>query len=224
MDTCCNCYKEKFGWTKYEKLACLQCKTRATQKAPADQDRTAQIAAAVAKAVGDERAAAAQKASAVKEATDQARAAEIDAAVVKAVAKALAEKPAEKEATDQVHGADIAAAAAQKASAEKAAAEAAVRRAKASNLEAWLRDMCEIDDDEERMEVLDAFVDPRYKVTSTPKLFSLDAEDIDTILAPLSLGTRKLIKNACNELRLHGEVGGGCKQGGGPHGNSWWVK
>ena len=45
----------------------------------------------------------------------------------------------------------------------QAAAEAAVRRAKASNLEAWLRDMCEIDDDEERMEVLDVFVDPRYR-------------------------------------------------------------
>ena len=54
----------------------------------------------------------------------------------------------------------------------QAAAEAAVRRAKASNLEAWLRDMCEIDDDEERMEVLDAFVDPRYSFSNylTPNL------------------------------------------------------
>ena len=46
-------------------------------------------------------------------------------------------------------------------------------------------------------------------VTSTPRLFSLNAEDIDTILAPLSLGTRKLIKNAWDEMRLHGEAGGG---------------
>jgi hypothetical protein len=33
-------------------------------------------------------------------------------------------------------------------------------------------------------------------VTSTAKLFVLDEEDIDTILASLSLGTRKLIKKA----------------------------
>jgi len=94
------------------------------------------------------------------------------------------------------------------AAAHKNAAEKQVRREKASNLEAWLRDMCEIDDDE-LPEVLDAFVDPRYRVTSTPRLFSLDAEDLDTILAPLSLGTRKLIKNAWNEMRLHWEAGGG---------------
>ena len=53
-------------------------------------------------------------------------------------------------------------AATEAAAAQNNAAEKAVRRAKASNLEAWLRDMCEIDDDEERMEILDAFVDPRY--------------------------------------------------------------
>ena len=41
------------------------------------------------------------------------------------------------------------------------AAEKKVRRERAANLEAWLRDMCEIDD-YEMPEVLDAFVDPRY--------------------------------------------------------------
>jgi len=104
----------------------------------------------------------------------------------------------------------VQAAASAAAAAQKNAAEKPVRRAKASNLEAWLRDMCEIDDAEERMEVLDAFVDPRYTVTSTPKLFSLEEKDIDTILAPLSLGTLRLIKNEMwNEMRLHGEAGGG---------------
>ena len=135
---------------------------------------------------------------AAKAAEDKARAAEIAAAVAKALAEApsmVAMAAAEK---------------ADKAAAEKAsAASKQVRRDKASNLEAWLLDMCEIDDDEERMEVLDAFVDPQYRVTSTPKLFSLDAEDMDTILAPLSLGTRKLIKNAWNEMRLHEGAAGG---------------
>ena len=36
-----------------------------------------------------------------------------------------------------------------------------------------------------------------------PKLFSLEEKDIDMILAPLSLGTLRLIKNAWNEMRLH---------------------
>jgi hypothetical protein len=36
----------------------------------------------------------------------------------------------------------------------------------------------------------------RYKVTSTAKLFVLHEEDIDTIMASLSLGTRRLIKRA----------------------------
>jgi hypothetical protein len=52
-------------------------------------------------------------------------------------------------------------AAADAAAAQKNAAEKKARREQASNLEAWLRDMCEIDDDE-LPEVLDAFVDPRY--------------------------------------------------------------
>ena len=47
------------------------------------------------------------------------------------------------------------------ADAQKNAAEKKVRRERAANLEAWLRDMCEIDD-YEMPEVLDAFVDPRY--------------------------------------------------------------
>jgi len=47
---------------------------------------------------------------------------------------------------------------------QASAAARQVRRDKASNLEAWLLDMCEIDDDEERMEVLDALVDPRYTI------------------------------------------------------------
>ena len=41
-------------------------------------------------------------------------------------------------------------------------------------------------------------------MTSTPKLGSLEDKDIDTIIAPLSLGTLRLIKNAWNEMRLHG--------------------
>ena len=58
--------------------------------------------------------------------------------------------------------------AAERAAAEKAAANEAAaverqgRRDKASNLEAWLREYGEIDD-EELPEVLDAFVDPRYR-------------------------------------------------------------
>ena len=61
---CCNCYKEKTGWTDSDKHACLQCKTRAAQKA----DRTAEFDAAVAKAVAKAPAAkpAAAKASAAK--------------------------------------------------------------------------------------------------------------------------------------------------------------
>ena len=38
----------------------------------------------------------------------------------------------------------------------------------------------------------------------TPKLFALDVEDMDTILACLPLGTRKLVKRAWLELRLPG--------------------
>ena len=52
-------------------------------------------------------------------------------------------------------------AAADAAAAQKNAAEKKVWRERASNLEAWLRDMCEIGD-YEMPEVLDAFVDPRY--------------------------------------------------------------
>ena len=44
-----------------------------------------------------------------------------------------------------------------------AAASKQVLRDKASNLEAWLRDICDIDD-EELPEVLNAFVDPRYTI------------------------------------------------------------
>jgi len=30
---CCNCFKEKTGWDKFDQYACLQCKTRVAQKA-----------------------------------------------------------------------------------------------------------------------------------------------------------------------------------------------
>ena len=40
-------------------------------------------------------------------------------------------------------------------------AAAAERREKASNLDEWFRDFCGIDDDEERTEILDTFVEPR---------------------------------------------------------------
>ena len=132
--------------------------------------------------------AAAQKPAAEKAATDQDRTAEFDAAVAKAVAKAQAEKSAAETAS---------------------AAEKQERRDEAEQLDECLREMCGLVNAKERIEVLDAFVDPRYRVDCTPKLFSLNAEDIDTILAPLSLGTRRLVKNAWNELRLHGEAGGG---------------
>ena len=42
---CCNCYTEKIGWANYDKYACLQCKTRAAQKAATDPERMAEIAA-----------------------------------------------------------------------------------------------------------------------------------------------------------------------------------
>ena len=81
----------------------------------------------------------------------------IEQAVTKRAAPgwAAAEKAAaEKAAAER--------AAAEKAAADKAsAAERQGRRDKASNLDAWLREYCEIDD-EELPEVLDAFVDPRY--------------------------------------------------------------
>ena len=48
------------------------------------------------------------------------------------------------------------------AAAEKAAADKQGRRDKATLLDAWLRDCCGIDEEEERTEVLDAFLDPRY--------------------------------------------------------------
>ena len=93
--------------------------------------------------------------------------------------------------------------AAAKAAAEKDAAEKLGRRAIAKNLDEFLRDMCEIHD-EERKDVVDAFMDPRYMVNSTPKFFALDEKDLDTILASLSLGTRRLIKSAWLEMGLHG--------------------
>ena len=68
------------------------------------------------------------------------------------------------------------------------------RRDKAAKLDVWLRDVCEIDDDEERAEIIDCFVDPRHKVNNTAKLFVLDEEEIDAIIAPLVSSTRKLIK------------------------------
>ena len=103
---------------------------------------------------------------------------------------------------------------------QASAAEKQERREEAELLDEWLREMCGLFNAKDRTEVLDAFMDPRYRVDCPPKLFSLDAEDIDTILASLSLGTRKLVKNAWNELRLHGEAGGGSRPGGGAHGNS----
>ena len=38
-------------------------------------------------------------------------------------------------------------------------------------------------------------------MNSTPKLFALDEEDLNTILASLSLGTRKLVKAAWLEQK-----------------------
>jgi hypothetical protein len=70
------------------------------------------------------------------------------------------------------------------------------RREKAAKIHAWLRETCEIDDEEELTEILDVFVDPLYGVNSMARLFALEETDIDTILAPLSLSTRRLIHRA----------------------------
>ena len=41
-------------------------------------------------------------------------------------------------------------------------------------------------------------------MNSTPKLFNLEEEDLHTILGPLSLGTRRLVKNAWLEEKPRG--------------------
>ncbi|KAJ1483156.1 hypothetical protein T484DRAFT_1950589 [Baffinella frigidus] len=115
------------------------------------------------------------------------------AAVVKAAAeKAALHKAvsAEKAALHKAVSAEIA-----------AAAEKQARRDTASQLDTWLREMCEIVDTQERTAILDLFVDPRYMVDSTPILFALEEEDMDAILASLSLGRRRLVKRAWLELR-----------------------
>ena len=105
--------------------------------------------------------------------------------------------------------------AANRAAPEKAStgkASAAVkqgRRDKATNLDAWLRDFCGIDEEEERTEIVDAFMDPRCRVNSTPKLFALEEKDLDTIMASLSLGTLRLVKSAWLEERPSGGSAGG---------------
>mmetsp|Transcript_3812 Transcript_3812/g.9126 ORF Transcript_3812/g.9126 Transcript_3812/m.9126 type:complete len:216 (-) Transcript_3812:437-1084(-) len=76
----------------------------------------------------------------------------------------------------------------------KAAVERQGRRDKATKLDAWLRDACEIDDDDERAEIVDCFVDPEHKVYNTAKVFVLDEEELDAIIASLVASTRKLIK------------------------------
>ena len=48
------------------------------------------------------------------------------------------------------------------ATAQNDATDTQGRRDKATLLDAWLRDCCGIDEEEERTEVLDAFLDPRY--------------------------------------------------------------
>jgi len=78
----------------------------------------------------------------------------------------------------------------------KAAVVARRRREKAGKIHAWLLETCEIDDDEELTEILDVFVDPLYGVNSLARLFALEETDMDTILAPLSLSTRRLIHRA----------------------------
>ncbi|KAJ1489406.1 hypothetical protein T484DRAFT_1780293 [Baffinella frigidus] len=88
-------------------------------------------------------------------------------------------------AADKVRAAEI-----------SAAAETEERRETGTYLDAWLRDMCGIVDAKERAEVVDLFADPRYRVDSMPTLFALKPSDLDTILAPLSLGTRRLVKCA----------------------------
>jgi len=98
--------------------------------------------------------------------------------------------------------------AAAKAAVAKDAAEKLGRREVATNLDGFLRDMCEIHD-QERRDVVDAFMDPRYMVSSTPKFFALGEKDLDTIVASLSLGTRRLIKSAWLEMGLHGGAAGG---------------
>ncbi|KAJ1469001.1 hypothetical protein T484DRAFT_2026975 [Baffinella frigidus] len=85
-------------------------------------------------------------------------------------------------------------AATNQAAAGKAAIVARRRREKATKIHAWLQESCEIDLEEELTEILDVFVDPMYGVTSMARLFALEETDIDTILLPLSLSTRRLVK------------------------------
>ena len=97
-------------------------------------------------------------------------------------------------------------AAAEKAAAEKAAAaEAAAeeRRGKAAPIRAWLRETCDVDDDEELTAILDLFVDPPYGVKSLKRLFALEETDIDTILekATILVSTRRLVKQTWGKER-----------------------
>ena len=128
-------------------------------------------------------------------------------------AKAAAEKAAEQAAAEEVFvpKAPAKIAAAEKAAAEKAAAEKAAaaeaaaeeRRGKAAPIRAWLRETCEINDEEELTEILDLFVDPRYGAKSLKRLFALEETDVDMILdeATISVSTLRLVKQTWREKR-----------------------
>ncbi|KAJ1479384.1 hypothetical protein T484DRAFT_1749164 [Baffinella frigidus] len=78
----------------------------------------------------------------------------------------------------------------------------------ATRLDEWLRDACDLDDVAERTEIVGLFMDPRYVVDSPAKLFALNARDIDTILAPIALGARRLVTRTSSTWLA--ELDGGC--------------
>jgi len=110
--------------------------------------------------------------------------------LVQAGADLTAKNQDGRTALDVAKGAGVVALLREAVAAEKAAA------AMATKLHTWLRDSCKIDNSKERDQILDAFVHPRHKVSSMERLVLLEESDLDTILASLPIGTRRLIKRA----------------------------
>mmetsp|Transcript_30971 Transcript_30971/g.73594 ORF Transcript_30971/g.73594 Transcript_30971/m.73594 type:complete len:190 (+) Transcript_30971:188-757(+) len=103
---------------------------------------------------------------------------------------------AEKEAAASRAAAEKAAAAYAAAVADAEAAAEYAKTAGLRKLDAWLHETCTIDDKQRRTDIMDLFLDPRYEVNSTVKLFALEGQDIEEILAPLPLATRRLVTRA----------------------------
>ena len=82
------------------------------------------------------------------------------------------------------------------------------RLAKATQLDEWLRDACDLDDVEERTQIVLLFMDSRYVVHSTAKLFALDPADLTTILGPIKLGAHRLVTHTWCKWRSELDRGG----------------